>query len=292
MKEVSALVPSHLMADAKDDAKRAKNVMGKDDFMKLLMTQLQHQDPMKPMDHHEFGAQLAQFTQLEQLTNIGSGIQGLRTDRGEDSKLQAVAMIGKKVQAAGNEVELVDGQSVVLRPNIKGDAQPVKAMVYSPTGQLVRELSLNGKNISDGIQWDGKAEDGTPSPSGKYSFRVLGVDKMGQAQEIAAELSGRVTGMELKGKEPVLLVQTAGGITRLDMSKVTGVSVDEDKPAVPVTMAPAAAKPKVVAMNAEGEVEAPETPEAPESADPSEEFFGGSSHGFPQISMPMEGIRR
>src|SRR5687767_7073610 len=121
MKEVSAAIPSHLMKDARDEAGKAKNVMGKDDFMKLLMTQLRHQDPMKPMDHHEMGTQLAQFSQLEQLSNIGAGIQGLRSDRGDDAKLQAIGMIGKRVQAAGNDVNLVEGEAVTLRPNIKGD---------------------------------------------------------------------------------------------------------------------------------------------------------------------------
>src|SRR5688500_6863843 len=146
MKEVGALVPSHLMKDAKDEAGKAKNAMGKDEFMKLLMTQLRHQDPMKPMDHHEMGTQLAEFSQLEQLSNIGAGIQGLRTDRGDDAKLQAIGMIGKRVQAAGNEVSLVEGQNVTLRPNLKGDVQANKAVVYDPAGKIVRELDLVGKN--------------------------------------------------------------------------------------------------------------------------------------------------
>ncbi|MGU9537301.1 flagellar hook assembly protein FlgD, partial [Proteus mirabilis] len=70
-----------------------------------LMTQLQHQDPLNPMDHKEFSAQLAQFSSLEQLTNIGNGIQGLKGEMGSDAKLQALGFIGKKVQAAGGELE-------------------------------------------------------------------------------------------------------------------------------------------------------------------------------------------
>jgi len=291
MKEVTNLVPTHLMADAKDDARKAKNTMGKDDFMKLLMTQLRHQDPMKPMDHHEFGAQLAQFTQMEQLTNIGTGIKGLRTDRQEDSKLQAISMIGKKVNAAGNEVTLMEGQSVLLRPNVKEGVQPAKAMIYDQGNQLVREINLTGKTIGDGIQWDGLGEEGQALASGKYSFRVYGVDKMGQAQEIATEMTGRVTGMELKGKEPVLIVQTASGTSRLEMSRVTGISVDDDTKAAAVPgAAPALTpKPQIVAqvdLGEQPEVSAP-TMDAGES-EPT--MFGERSR--PEMGLPTEGFRR
>ena len=92
-------------------ARTAKKTLGQQDFLKLLAVQFQTQDPMKPMDHQEFGTQLAQFSQLEQLSNIGAGINGLRTDRTDDSKLQALGMIGKKIHASGNEVTLTSGES-------------------------------------------------------------------------------------------------------------------------------------------------------------------------------------
>ncbi len=285
MNEVTNLVPSHLLPDAKDDARPAKNVLGKDDFMKLLMTQLRHQDPMKPMDHHEFGAQLAQFSQLEQLTNIGSGIQSLRTDRTEDSKLQLIGMIGKRVSSAGNEVELIGGQSVTLRPTIKGDLQPSKAVIYDAGGQLVKEILLAGKNVSDGIQWDGKNQDGVEVPAGKYSFRVHGIDSKGQAQEIGTELAGRVTGMELKGKDPILLVQTASGITRMEISKITGIATDEVEPKSLPPQATLAPKPPIITASAE-------EMEAPQEIVSDEAMFENRGHGFQNLALPMEGIKR
>jgi flagellar basal-body rod modification protein FlgD len=68
--------------------------LGKDDFLKLLVAQLQHQDPMQPTDNAEYMGQLAQFSTLEQITNVGEEMKRLRSSSQVD---QAVAMIGKQV---------------------------------------------------------------------------------------------------------------------------------------------------------------------------------------------------
>lgn len=80
-----------------------KNILGKDDFLKLLITQLKYQDPMEPTDNKDFIAQMAQFSSLEQMNNIATGFSKLAS--GQDSALreatigQALNMIGRKVSA-------------------------------------------------------------------------------------------------------------------------------------------------------------------------------------------------
>jgi flagellar basal-body rod modification protein FlgD len=77
--------------------------LGKNDFLKLLVAQLQHQDPMSPMDNNEYMGQLAQFSTLEQITNVGEEMKRMRTSSQVD---QAVSMIGKTVgYTAENDVE-------------------------------------------------------------------------------------------------------------------------------------------------------------------------------------------
>ena len=90
----------------------AKNdVLGKDAFLKLLVTQLQNQDPLNPLDDKEFIAQLAQFSSLEQMTNISSGITSLTEKTAQQDMLSAVNYIGKEVTAEGSE--LTKGENYV-----------------------------------------------------------------------------------------------------------------------------------------------------------------------------------
>jgi flagellar basal-body rod modification protein FlgD len=77
--------------------RKAGQNLGKDDFLKLLLTQLSHQDPLSPMDNTQFIAQMAQFSTLEQMTNISQGFDKLNTTLGANN---AVGMLGKKVDVA------------------------------------------------------------------------------------------------------------------------------------------------------------------------------------------------
>jgi flagellar basal-body rod modification protein FlgD len=104
------------MATQADNAEKVAS-LGKDDFLKLLVAQLQNQDPMQPMDNAEYMGQLAQFSTLEQITNVGDEVKRMRTSSQVD---QAVSMIGKNVgyvledgtAASGlvESVSIVDGE--------------------------------------------------------------------------------------------------------------------------------------------------------------------------------------
>jgi flagellar basal-body rod modification protein FlgD len=86
--------------------------LGKDDFMKLLMAQLQHQDPMKPMDDQAFIAQVAQFNSLDQLTTLNKTVEAMFNVQG---LTEASAMIGKVVTGLD-----ADGESVTARVTAAG----------------------------------------------------------------------------------------------------------------------------------------------------------------------------
>ncbi|NBX69365.1 MAG: hypothetical protein EBR01_10435 [Proteobacteria bacterium] len=300
MDALSAAIPSHLMADPSKDLPKPKNAMGKEDFMKLLMTQLQNQDPLKPMEHQEFAAQLAQFGSLEQLTNIQKGIEGLHTGLGEGSKLSALSMIGKQVKAVGNNIDLLEGQEVSMKYSSKDGVQPVRASVYTEGGKIVRELDI-AKAEGTEIKWDGKDQEGKTLPSGKYTFRVQGVDKSGQAQELGTELSGRVTGVEMEGKNPVLVVETASGKTRLELGRVSQVSDNAEKSAdktdktnkgtTPVGNSPSNTAPKEnVNQASKPSTETPQSPEGSAELPPIAELDKGVWGGMPGV-FGMDGMR-
>lgn len=216
-------IPAHLLRKPEDV--KARNTMGKDDFMRLLMVQLQHQDPMNPMDHREFSAQLAQFGSLEQLTNIGTGIEKLNTGLGGESKLQALGMMGKWIKATGEELHLQDGQPVEVRFDAVGTATPNKVSIFDNAGKLVRELVVDPAKHSKSIVWDGMGIDGQPQPDGNYQFKIAATDKSGNARMIEPNIQGEVISVDMDEKNPMIVIQTEKGQTKLPIDKVRNIGM-------------------------------------------------------------------
>src|SRR5690349_16146184 len=96
--------------------------LSQDDFLKLLLTQLQAQDPLKPLDNQEFASQLATFNSLDQLININKKLDTFQNQQTQLSQLEATALIGKEVSAKGDSVNLEAGQSPELHYTLDANA--------------------------------------------------------------------------------------------------------------------------------------------------------------------------
>jgi flagellar basal-body rod modification protein FlgD len=172
----------------------SKNTLGKDDFMKLLVTQLSTQDPLSPMDSKDFGAQLAQFSSLEQMTNVNTNLVALQQMQGVASAASAVTLIGKKVDAQGNGVQLKSGAPQSLGYSLAQDASSVAVDVFDAAGNKV--TTLKGGNQSAGVnsmQWLGKDASGNTLPDGAYTFTVTASAANGAAVAATTYSTGLVT---------------------------------------------------------------------------------------------------
>ena len=105
------------------------NVLDKDVFLNLLITQLQNQDPLNPTDSVEFTAQLAQFSSLEQLANVNDNLLELKNFQASINNSQAVSLIGKAITAHGNSIQLTDEVPVACDFNLEDDAIMVVASI-------------------------------------------------------------------------------------------------------------------------------------------------------------------
>ncbi|KZE65874.1 hypothetical protein AWM68_05710 [Fictibacillus phosphorivorans] len=117
------------------------NILGKDDFLKILITQLQNQDPTSPMQDREFIAQMASFSSLEQMTNMNQTMQQFLTFQTEASLLQQSQMIGKHVTY---ETETVDSEG---NKKIEEKEAVVKSVLFEK-GSVQLELSDGTKITS------------------------------------------------------------------------------------------------------------------------------------------------
>jgi flagellar basal-body rod modification protein FlgD len=184
-------------ATAQQEAsQKDKSSLGKDDFLKLLTTQLQQQDPTQPMDSTAFVAQLAQFSTLEQMSNTNDTLTKLLTAQGTSMQTTAAAMVGRSAVFNTNQVTLEQGKPATITANLSQAAVNVNVALADKDGQQVRVLNLgamaSGQNR---ITWDGRDSGGTPLPSGTYTAQVLATDLNGKSIALTQKGSARITGI-------------------------------------------------------------------------------------------------
>jgi flagellar basal-body rod modification protein FlgD len=184
------------------------NQMGKDEFLKLLTFQLQNQDPMNPMDQGKMTGELAQFSQLEQLSNLNAKFDSINKNQAVQDKFYAANFVGKQVVTSGATLKVTEegGDADVLF-KLDSDASRVMVRILDEKGQIVGEIWKDGMSKgSHEVTWDGVTTDGQLTAKGTYRAMVKAWDD--QNQEIAAQTqaSGYVTGVSFDEGEPVLTV--------------------------------------------------------------------------------------
>jgi flagellar basal-body rod modification protein FlgD len=178
-----------------------KNVLGKEDFLKMLIAQLKNQDPLNPVDGKDFAAQLAQFSSLEQLQNMSTQLGSLGTSISSMSNSQLVNLIGNEVSANGNTTE-VQGSTNTLYYNLPSDVKQGVVKIYDAQGALVRTLSLGSQKAGiNSLTWSC-----LNVPAGTYTFGVSATDASGKDVSPTTMVTGKVTSTTFKNGVPYLTV--------------------------------------------------------------------------------------
>ncbi|OLN26270.1 Flagellar basal-body rod modification protein FlgD [Desulfovibrio sp. DV] len=198
MSYVNSLLASTSASTASSTTKDSStSSLGMDAFLQLLVTQLQYQDPLDPMDDKEFVAELAQFSSLEQLTEINSGIEGLTTIGQEQQLLGAVNFIGKTIEATGTAVSLTEGEATSVTFSLPEDASTCMVNVLDSSGNIVRTVDLGATKAGDvEFTWDGKDYDGNKLDDGQYQVAVTATNADGDVMKVTSTMTGVVSGIQ------------------------------------------------------------------------------------------------
>ena len=187
-------------------------IMGKDDFLKLLTVQLQHQDPLEPQDNTEMVAQLAEFSSLEQLENMN---QNLASSLDLDliltqvlNNTAAAGLIGKSVLANGNAVEIEEaGESSSVNFDLAANAESLTVTIYDESGTLIRTIEETGIEAGrQSLEWDGKDSSGNDVSAGTYTFQVTATDGEGNSIGVTPLVMGSVDVVKFVNGEAVLIL--------------------------------------------------------------------------------------
>ena len=179
--------------------------MDKDDFLLLLVTQLQYQDPLEPVSNTEMAAQLAQYSQLEALNNMQETMQNqLLLDQSLNNSFMT-SLIGKDAQAYGNATTYA-GEPVELSYYLGGNGD-VNVNIYDEDGELVQTLEAGSQRYGDrSVEWDGTNLYGETVPEGNYTFEVEAVDASGNELSTETYTIGLIEGITYVSGSPYLLM--------------------------------------------------------------------------------------
>jgi flagellar basal-body rod modification protein FlgD len=191
--------------------KNKNNVMGKDDFLKLMLTQMRNQDPMNPMESSEFAAQLAQFTSVEQLMNLNEAMKvsldaNYMLSQSINNTL-AATLIGKEAKLDTTEFRYTGQDEQTLGYNLSTNAKSVTIKIYDESGALVRTIENVSGNAGDNkLSWDFTDNKGDKVSNGKYRFEITATDYNGNAINVNSFLFGKIDGVKFTDSGTKLIV--------------------------------------------------------------------------------------
>ena len=185
---------------------KGKEVVGKDDFLTLLVAQMKNQDPLNPMQTTEFTSQLAQFTSLEQLFTVNSNLEGIQGKITEQSNGNPIDYIGKEIKADDNAIEVKKGE-LISGSFVLENGADVGVVVYDKDGNEVRSFHEGWMQPGEyDMEWNLRDNKGYVVDDGIYSFDIFALDGAGEYVPVEIFTTGKVTGVTNEYGLPYLMV--------------------------------------------------------------------------------------
>ena len=189
----------------------SQQVLGKDDFLQLLVTKLQYQDPLKPMEDENFIAQLAQFSTLEQMNNIAEGIESSNQwdylQMQSLNNVMASGLIGREVTADFSGVYLDATNQPQISYTLDQGASSITFEIRDESGALV--ATLEDEDVAMGeqsIRWDGKDDLGNRLAEGYYTITAKATTAAGDTFTPTLEICGVVSTIKYRDGAAYVLI--------------------------------------------------------------------------------------
>lgn len=199
-------------------------------FLTLLVTQLQNQDPLNPMDNAEVTSQIAQLSTVNGINQLNNTLKALSGQMDMSQSMQAASLIGKEVLVPGGKISLgstvVDGMTTPITTPFGVDLiSPASKMVVTiqdASGKAVRQIEVDGPHVPGvfSMQWDGKDDAGLPVGDGAYTVKVAAMDAEGTPVASEALTSGKVSSVAYASTGLQLELGLAGKYSLFDIRKV------------------------------------------------------------------------
>lgn len=189
-------------------------------FMKLLVAQLQNQDPMNPMDNAELTTQIAQLNTVTGINQLNDSMQSLLSGVQTSQTMAATSLIGRSVLVPGSAVQLAEGQTATMVADLAQAADTLLLTIRDASGKVVRTQTLDAQSAGQqSLSWDGKTDAGSSAPAGSYQFEVQ-ASSAGQAVTATTLMAGQVASVSLTGGSVQLDIPSMGRVALADVRQV------------------------------------------------------------------------
>jgi flagellar basal-body rod modification protein FlgD len=209
-----------------DKPREIKKTLDKDDFLRIMITQMKHQDPTKPFEADKMAAEMAQITSVEQLNNLNKVMTQMTQANRPLERLAMTNMIGKTVTIDKNRFNHLEGESETLTFALPEKAARAKVQLLSDSGEVVFEKQLTELDAGmNSVQWDGRKITNQAAKAGMYQIKVEAEAHTGKQLQIGTTFKGKIIGVSFQDKDPVFLVGDAQRHEKIGLNNI--VQVDE-----------------------------------------------------------------
>lgn len=200
-----------------------KDDHGRSDFLKLLVAQLNNQNPLEPQASGEFLSQLAQFSTVEGVEKLSSQFNSFASSMLSNQALQATTLVGRSVQVPSSTGRLTQGEALTGSIALPASTSSLSLRVYDQNGTLVRDLPM-GSHPSGMVNfsWDGNNNNGTSMASGRYRVEAHAyID--GESEQLKAYVNANVDSVTTEAGGSVLL-NLEGGLGSVALNEVLRIN--------------------------------------------------------------------
>ncbi len=173
--------------------------LGQKDFLKLMVAQIQNQDPFAPMENGDFIGQMAQFSSVDGINKISTSMESMTAAFSHGQSLQAATLVGRQVVAPSSAAILTDGKPAVGEINLTESVASLMVDIKNDAGDLVRSIDM-GPQVQGTVpfNWDGKDNNGNQLFAGNYQVSASAVIG-GEQKNFSTMMSVKVDSVSLSG---------------------------------------------------------------------------------------------
>ena len=196
--------------------------LGQDEFLELMMTQLQNQDPLNPAESGEFLSQIAQFGTVNGITELQQSFSTLASSLQSNQALQASTRVGRSVLVENNALQVGATGEANIAVELPQSVASLDITIRDGAGQVVRQLNFGAQSggMVD-VRWDGLNQSGERALAGSYTVEAEAVIG-GQNQSISTLVEAPVESVSLSrdGGEPTLNLSNIGSVSLNSVRRV------------------------------------------------------------------------